>query len=264
MIWLRKIRVAMTFRIEQFNHYKQAKNVQPTGQIMLSHNERIEIVTSGRGWYHENGKEFEITAGDLLWHVEGEYTISRSDPINPYHCIAVMIQLDKKRKRRHPRHNAWNDLHELNAFTLEIEEQFKNGMIPKQVFDNYVMSNIEYQISKSSIVRKQASFPQKLKEILINIEKHEDLNRLNIKGLATEVNWSVTHLHDTFKKHLNTTPYQYILKKKILFAAKLLLNTTEPIKRIAFDCGFSSSVAFCRCFKQNKGMTPASFRRKYA
>ena len=85
-----------------------------------------------------------------------------------------------------------------------------------------------------------------------------------IKDIARDVQLSVTHLHDLFRTHFNISPLQYLLKVRLSYACQKLTVSTDPIKRIADECGFSNANSFSRSFKQHKNLTPDQFRQKYS
>lgn len=46
--------------------------------------------------------------------------------------------------------------------------------------------------------------------------------------------------------------------------SRMLLNTTQSIAEVAFQCGFNNMANFNRTFKSKKGLTPREFRESYA
>ncbi|MBA3684155.1 MAG: hypothetical protein H0W72_02825, partial [Planctomycetes bacterium] len=59
--------------------YRQAAGRHPTPIRALAGQERIELVTDGRGWVQHEGAWHAVAAGDLLWECAGDWTIGRSD-----------------------------------------------------------------------------------------------------------------------------------------------------------------------------------------
>jgi len=46
-------------------------------------------------------------------------------------------------------------------------------------------------------------------------------------------------------------------------AARLLVDTTNSITEVCFDCGFNNLSNFNRIFKKYKGVSPKDFRENY-
>jgi AraC-like DNA-binding protein len=59
-----------------------------------------------------------------------------------------------------------------------------------------------------------------------------------------------------------TTFSDYLGYQRIIRSLELMADNTMPIKKIAYDTGFSSPANFNRAFKQVMGMPPSEMRRK--
>lgn len=53
---------------------------------------------------------------------------------------------------------------------------------------------------------------------------------------------------------------EYLRKKQLEEAQRLLITTPLPVSQIALHAGFGTTSTFYRCFKQAHGMTPGAFR----
>ena len=72
---------------------------------------------------------------------------------------------------------------------------------------------------------------------------------------------SRSHGYEIFHEAFGITPKDYILRRKIMLAKKLL-HAGNDITDIAFSLGFSSSQNFATVFKKLTCLTPSQFRRK--
>ena len=59
------------------------------------------------------------------------------------------------------------------------------------------------------------------------------------------------------------TPHEYLSAVRLRHAKELLTETALSVEEIGFRCGFSSSTAFIRSFRQATSITPASFRKYF-
>lgn len=87
---------------------------------------------------------------------------------------------------------------------------------------------------------------------------HEDFNATE---LADSLNVSREHLTRVFHEQLGRTPYQYILREKLLLACHLLKETDMPIEEISVSSGCSSLALFSRRFRSHFHMSPTQFRK---
>jgi len=70
-------------------------------------------------------------------------------------------------------------------------------------------------------------------------------------------------LDRSFRQQLGRSVTQEIRRVRIETAQRLLVNTEEPLGRIAESCGFDYPERFSVVFKRMVGTTPSSFRKRY-
>ena len=162
----------MALKLKFLNYYIHPVKGQLKFQALNPFTERIEILTTGRAWVlHENNYR-EVQRGDILWHVEGESAIVKSDPQNPYECLNIIFQIKELRQRPHSRINRWHDIDELDLFCQRANKEFREGLIAKDVFDQHIITRIEYQIAKSKVSKNHSEFPLTLKKAIGMIQKN--------------------------------------------------------------------------------------------
>lgn len=81
-------------------------------------------------------------------------------------------------------------------------------------------------------------------------------------ALSARLGISERYLRKLFQQQLGVAPKQYALMQQVLFAKKLLHETTLPVAEIAFQAGFNSLRRFNDAFKQQLQLAPASIRRR--
>ncbi len=84
---------------------------------------------------------------------------------------------------------------------------------------------------------------------------------LTLLDLATEVNLSVFHFAREFRRTIGATPYDYVLRQRLVLARSLIASSSMPLETIARRTGFKSTAHFGSAFRKKMGVTPASFRR---
>jgi len=90
------------------------------------------------------------------------------------------------------------------------------------------------------------------------------LQPLTINDYANLSNRSLTSFKRDFKKIFNTTPRQWINRKRLEQAYLLLNNTSYRINEISDSCGFENPSYFIKLFKEHYGYTPQALRTKFA
>ncbi|KXX71566.1 hypothetical protein AVL50_04650 [Flammeovirga sp. SJP92] len=94
---------------------------------------------------------------------------------------------------------------------------------------------------------------------IIHSHLYEDLS---IEDIAILTGHSLSTFKRKFRLTFNESPKQYINKKRIQKASELLIQTTDRISEICYDCGFNDVGYFSKVFHQHYGFSPSSFRKK--
>ena len=91
------------------------------------------------------------------------------------------------------------------------------------------------------------------------IESHLD-GRLDLDLIADAVHYSKYHLHRMFTATVGMTIHDYVQRRQLTEAAKLLVFSGKPVVEIAFICGYESQAAFTAAFKSMYKVPPAAYR----
>jgi AraC-like DNA-binding protein len=86
------------------------------------------------------------------------------------------------------------------------------------------------------------------------------LERISLEQIASEAKLSEYHFIRLFKTIFNSTPYQYLIQKRLSYA-KELLGQRVPIQEVAFLTSFADSASFCKAIKLAYGYTPKQFAK---
>jgi len=243
--------------------WHQSRGCHPKFATIQSGIEFVEVVRGGRGWVEIGTEWVEVTRGALLWHVEGDRTIARSDWKDPYSCFAVGFETERfLGTRRTPRLTWWHDFEEVERFSHEIIRAHVDESFDRNALLHYAYGHLLFQSQMwQHTTKEKTGLPTKLVQALELIEKHPD-GQIAIRQLAREIDWSIPHLHEIFLKHLGVTPHQFMLRRRIRTAREKLTLTNDPIKQIAAECGFLNASSFCSAFKSQVGLIPLDYRRK--
>jgi len=67
-----------------------------------------------------------------------------------------------------------------------------------------------------------------------------------------------------FKARTGITFMDSLLELRLGNASRLLIDTTQSVSEVAYNCGFNNISNFNRLFKKKKGCTPREFRENYS
>ena len=91
------------------------------------------------------------------------------------------------------------------------------------------------------------------------IENHLD-GKLELDTVAASVHYSKYHLHRMFTETVGMTIHDYVSRRQLTEAAKLLVFSKKSVIDIALICGYESQQAFTSAFKAMYKMPPAEYR----
>lgn len=242
--------------------YRQAPGEHPQPMTIPANYERVELVTAGRGWIRNGNEWREVGPGDLIWNACGDETIGRSDFKNPYQCLAVHLIVQKRQGTGQPRFSRWEDLDEVRAFASESVRLFWREDFPRDTLRDYLVSRLLFRVQVHQIETGHQELPEPLRAVLHRMETRL-AEPCRLADLAAEAGWSVSHLHETFRRYLNASPHQILIRFRLRAAKERLASGNQPIKQIANECGFTDAAAFTNTFRASEGLTPGEYRKRH-
>jgi AraC-like DNA-binding protein len=87
----------------------------------------------------------------------------------------------------------------------------------------------------------------------------EFLNIADINQVATFCAMSEFHFFRSFKQAFGTSPYQYLLGKRLQLAKELIIAGHLSMTAIATHCNFPDIFTFSKAFKRQFEVAPSRF-----
>ena len=100
---------------------------------------------------------------------------------------------------------------------------------------------------------------ENISAVIAYVETHLD-ERLDLEKVAKGVHYSKYHLHRMFKDTVGVTLHDYIRRRQLTEAARLLVFSPKSILEIAQDAGYESQQAFTGIFKDMYKHPPLEYR----
>ncbi len=138
---------------------------------------------------------------------------------------------------------------------LELANSSNALVLVKEMF-TAVISNRKKEFGRQS--RSQLS------EATRYVDEHFCESNLNLNEVAQVVNISPSYLSAMFSRENETTFVEYITKKRMEKAEKLLMTTSEKTHVIAEQVGYNDSHYFSYIFKKTYGVSPKEYRARGA
>jgi len=89
-------------------------------------------------------------------------------------------------------------------------------------------------------------------------------DRLSTARIARALRINPDYLNRVFREVHHMTMTQYLHRRRLSDAAKLLRETTDSVTEVASACGYSSVAHFRRMFERLNGLSPREYRRLHA
>lgn len=247
----------------------------------------INYCRSGRmGWKMKNGASVYLGPGDYTIHTMKVCADSElSLPNQYYDGLTLCIDLDLL-TRQPP------ELLENTGITgdLLLQKYCKNDSLSSfagneetnAIFDGFydqpealassyrILKALELllYLAKVEPAKEKRLDEYQAEQVALIRQIHEQLlsdlgQRITIEELSKQYLVNTTTLKNTFKAVYGTSIAAHIKEHRMEHAAKMLLETTEPVANIAAAVGYDSQSKFTSAFKTAYQMTPREYRQQH-
>lgn len=117
-----------------------------------------------------------------------------------------------------------------------------------------------YRNHPNFFVSSRSQYTKPIREVKDYIDRHYE-QALTIETLSDICYLSPSYLSKAFRSQVGMSPRQYLTKKRLQEARRLICSTQIPIQDVAMMTGFSDVNCFIQQFKSGYGDTPKQYRR---
>lgn len=243
---------------------------------------KIIFFLSGSVEYRIEGKAYRLRPWDILLVSQGQLHRAVITPDAPYERIIIWV--NSKFLADHSTDgnllscfeqsaSAGNNLLRLGEdavgairhvlFHLENamkEDGFGVRLLQNSLFLQLVISLNRLCLGKlPDLPGKDVVYDRRVGEILSYINGNLEKD-LSLENLAALFFISKYHLMHTFKAQTGYTVYNYIIKKRLIRAARLIKKGT-PAAVTSEKCGFGDYSSFERAFRKEFGVSPRNYNK---
>lgn len=150
------------------------------------------------------------------------------------------------------------------ALDAEVAEGHPHG----PAFAHYAADAIAWHLAVQFTRHRHEPAPldrrtrERMRAVSAYIDQHLSLPIL-LDDLARVAGLSVFHFCRTFKRCTGSSPYRYVLLRRLERAQQLLREGTMSLQAVATTCGWSDGVQFGRAFRRHCGMSPTTYLRHH-
>ena len=243
------------------------ETLTPTAVHCHEKNLELQYICGGRGNLRIGNRLYEVQEGDLLVYNQGELHDESADPEEGlwfYNCGVTGLNLPGRPEgeliapETSPRIHAGETAGVVESlFKLlyaEVERDLpKNEQITHDIL-RVLISMILYQLPKERQLP-----PREKDRLLIACKDYIDghfMEELTVEKLAERSHMSISGFAHQFKKIFGFPPIQYIIRRRIGEAQRLLFTTDLSITEVSVRVGYDNISYFNNQFKRFAGMSP--------
>jgi AraC family transcriptional regulator len=102
--------------------------------------------------------------------------------------------------------------------------------------------------------------PWQIRRVIAHIGSHL-AERIKVSDFRGLTGLSGSHFSRAFRTSFGDSPHNFVTRRRIESAQKLMLETSEPLCEIALQCGLCDQAHLSRLFRRAVGMSPNAWRR---
>lgn len=234
----------------------------------IRRNYLIHVVTSGRGNYRVQGKEFEVCGGSAFLIYPGVRTYYRADMKDPWSYMWVgfngFAAEETVERIGFTRENPVIPMGNEDILSTCMERIFDarrltyvNELKRTSAFFEFMAVMMEYN---------QADNAEKKYSDIIYVKMARDLilsmynTKLKISDIADRIGINRSYLSNIFKREMKMSPQAFLIQVRLERAAQLLRGSDMPVGHIAAAVGYNDALSFSKAFKQKYNISPTEYR----
>lgn len=162
-------------------------------------------------------------------------------------------------------------------FSTQTIEQIKPRLMllnQKQGFDSVLelmsilhdlsISRNMHTLSDATFSNAELSYNSRRIERSIEYMNQNFQKPITLTEVARLANMTDVSFSRFFRSRTGITFMDSLLEMRLGHASRLLIDTTQSVAEVAYNCGFNNISNFNRLFKKKKGCTPKEFRESYS
>lgn len=230
---------------------------------------KFYFILEGEGWLKIGGREYYPKPGQLFLMPEGicqSYSTTGPKTFTKYWCHfnAKLGDMNLFDVLEVPPFINVNDIPQVTHLFKKLLDNDENHSLSSILHAKAaILELIAYYLEHAGIKkinRMPSGMVDKLEYVTAFIEDNLS-GHITVDQLAGLVHLHPNYFTRLFKKHLGTTPIQYINSRRMEEAKRLFMHTDCSLAAAAERVGVQDVYYLSKLFKEYTGYTPTDFRR---
>ena len=229
--------------------------------------------TEGEGWVEINEEKYEIHPGDFFIVPAGKYNCYAADEKKPWTIYWIHFKgtvADAAVNSFYTKSGSWKGSVRFNQQRIDVFDTMYRHLERGYGHDNLTFVNMLLPHFLSSFFFDDAfndatkgDSSQDIVNSSILYMQENIRETLSLENLAAQVNVSVSHYSNLFRKKSGFSPIEYFNHLKIQKACQYLQFTDLRIKEIAGNIGVEDPYYFSRLFTKVMSISPKEYRARF-
>jgi len=228
-------------------------------------------VACQRGGYHHAGRavygDIDIIPAETpsVWEMKGKDTaLLMRLSSSLLRTAAIELGIDPAGLEIRNRFQMRDDAIENIGWALkaEMEAGYPSGRLYMDGMAMSLAARLVRCHSSVAIPERQLNRPlagARLRRVLAYIEDNLGQN-LSLLGIARIAELSVSHFKTSFREAMGLPVHQYVIRRRLEHAKRLLREGKLPISEVALEAGFAHQSHLARHLRRLAGVSPRSLR----
>ena len=269
-----------------FLRYASKLDTLPNRTPVRAYDARFLFVLSGKGELRLSDRTIPLSENSLCYYPAGteyfpcftedipfsfitvnfDFSTEYCDCTASYHPVPISEPLEESKLK--PSHLSFVHAPFQEAFVLDSASHLRESFIRLEREQN---SALPFHSERASAILAYIIYDicgqaQKEENLLVRtLSEYLNENYRTVKSnseVAHALSYHESYLNKIMKEALGTTLHQFILRKKLEEAERMLLYSELSIEEIADEVGFVNTKHFSTLFRHKYGTSPSRYRKK--
>lgn len=227
----------------------------------------IVLIINGKGFFRQNGNEYLIKSGDVLF-LNCKYSYSQvSDEYDPWTLLWIHFKGPNLEEYHNFFKQKFNSIHTStfnNKVIFNLMNNLKENAEIKQVETEFSISNLISALLTEIMIIDKNKIGRGKKRKIDEVKNYIDKNfkkKITLTHLSEFFYISKYHMSREFKNEYGVTINNYITIRKITYCKKLLRFSDLSVEQIGTKAGIGDNSYFNKVFKKVEEITPSEYRK---
>ena len=248
--------------------YKHAKGVAADPQREFHNYHEILLFVGGKTTFLTEEKRIPLSPYQTIIIPKETYHQFINEVDEEYHrCVFSFYdipELDELIKKCMNTTRVIKPSNEQKALFRKMNETMDSSSSKneKQILMYALLTLVLDETAGGQAIVNEGSEPSVITQKSIEIINGNLCGNISVSDIAKKISVSVSTLAQTFKRDMNISIYQYVLRKKLILAQQKIEEGESAISA-ALQCGFNDYSGFYKQYKKNFGVAPSEKTKRF-